>query len=353
MNLGELRDKIDAIDREIVRLLNERANLAKKVAEVKGDGPKFAPAREEQVIANVLKANTGPFKDESLKAIYREIIACTLSLEQPMRVSYLGPAGTYSEEAARKRFGVPAELVPYTTIDEVVKAAESGDVDVAVVPIENSTEGPVNRTHDLLLETSLRIIGQLDLQIHHQLLSKAKRLEEIKTVAAHPQALAQCREWLEKHLPNAKHQAMESNALAAQAAKDDPCVAAIAGKLAAEQYDLPVLAANIEDDKANTTRFLMLGTASTPPTGNDRTSIVCSVPNTPGSLGKLITILSDAGINMTKLVSRPSPTGLWDYVFYIDIDGHQEDEPIARALEAMKNQALFVKVLGSYPKEAK
>lgn len=353
MNLSDLRNNIDAIDIEIVRLLNERASLAKKVAEAKGDAPKFAPAREEQVIANVLKANTGPFTDASLVAIYREIIACTLSLEQPMRVSYLGPAGTYSEEAARKRFGVPAELVPCATIDEVVKTAEQGGASIAVVPIENSTEGPVNRTHDLLLETPLKIIGELDLPIHHQLLSKAKNVQEVKIVAAHPQALAQCREWLQKNLPDAKHQAMESNALAAQAAKDDPNVAAIAGKLAAEKYDLPILAADIEDDKANTTRFLLLGTVPTPPSGNDRTSLVCSVPNKPGSLGKLIAVLSDAGVNMTKLVSRPSPTGLWDYVFYIDIDGHQDDKPIAEALKKLERQALFVKILGSYPKETK
>lgn len=353
MNLSELRDKIDVIDAEIVRLLNERANLAKKVAAAKGGGPKFAPAREEQVITNVLKANTGPFANVSLVAIYREIIACTLSLEQPMCVSYLGPAGTYSEEAARKRFGVPAELLPCATIDEVVKAVEQGGANVAVLPIENSTEGPVNRTHDLLLETPLKIIGEINLPIHHQLLSKAKSLQEVETVAAHPQALAQCREWLQKNVPNVTHQAMESNALAAQAAKDDPSVAAIAGKLAADEYGLPALATNIEDDKANTTRFLVLGNTPTPPSGNDRTSLVCSVPNKPGSLGKLITILSDAGINMTKLVSRPSPTGLWDYVFYIDVDGHQDDAPIAKALDKLQSQALFVKILGSYPKEAK
>lgn len=353
MNIQELREQIDAVDRKIVELLNQRASLAQQVGEAKGKGTKFAPAREAQVIGNALKANTGPFTDAALKAVFREIIACCLSLEQPMRVNYLGPAGTYSEEAARTRFGVQAELVPCATIDEVVKAAEQDRTSVAVVPIENSTEGPVNRTHDLLLETSLNIIGELDLPIHHQLLSKAEKLEDVATIAAHPQALAQCREWLAQNLPNIKHQTLESNALAAQAAKDDPSIAAIAGKFAAEKYELPVLASNIEDDQNNTTRFLVLGNVPTPPTGNDRTSLVCSVPNKPGSLGKLIAILSEAGVNMTKLISRPSPTGLWDYVFYIDIDGHQDDEPVAKALEVMKGQALFVKILGSYPKEVK
>lgn len=353
MNLSELREQIDAIDREIVALLNKRAGLAQAAGKAKQGKMKFAPAREEQVIDNVLKANAGPFKDDSLKAVFREIIACCLSLEQPMRVSYLGPEGTYSEEAARNRFGAPAELVPCATIDEAVQAAEQGRADVAVVPIENSTEGAVNRTHDLLMSTPLKIIGELDLAIHHQLLTKAKSLQDIKTVAAHPQALAQCREWLQEHLPNAKHQAMESNALAAEAAEKDPQIAAIAGKLAAEKYGLAALATNVEDDPKNTTRFLMLGSQDVPATGNDRTSLVCSAPNQPGSLAKLINALAEEGVNITKLVSRPSPTDVWDYVFYIDIDGHKDDAKIVKALQALESQALFVKVLGSYPKGMK
>lgn len=353
MNLQNLREEIDDIDLQIVKLLNDRAKLAEDVAKAKGDAHKFAPAREAEVINNVLKANTGPFADESLVAVYREIIACILALEQPMRVSYLGPAGTYSEEAARKRFGAPAQLVPGATLDEVVQLVGQDRADVAVVPVENSTEGAVNRTLDLLLESQLKIIGEIDLPIHHQLLSKAKGQSEVTAVAAHPQALAQCREWLQKNLPNAKHLPMESNAQAAQAAAGDVSMAAIAGKLAASEYDLPVLAGNIEDDSDNTTKFLVLGTMDVAATGNDKTSLICSVPNKPGSLAELVNIVSGAGVNMTKLTSRPSATGLWDYVFYIDVDGHQADAPVAKALKKLRAQASFVKVLGSYPKEAR
>lgn len=352
-NVEKLREEIDSIDTQLVELLNKRARLAQEIGEAKGKGLKFAPAREAQVIDNVLKANSGPFTDESLETVFREIIACCLALEQPLRISYLGPAGTYSEEAARNRFGSMAELVPCATLDEVVQAAEKQKANLAVVPVENSTEGAVNRTLDLLLDTKLAIIGELDLSIHHQLLSKAKSLDDVTTVAAHPQALAQCHDWLQKHLPRAKQVAMDSNAQAAQAAQDNPHMAAIAGKLAARQYDLPALAANIEDDGANTTRFLVLGDMQVPATGHDKTSLICSVPNQPGSLGRLITILSDAGVNMTKLASRPSPSGIWDYVFYIDIDGHKDDAPVAKALKELESQAQFVKVLGSYPKGSK
>lgn len=353
MNVHQLREGIDEIDAQIVALLNKRAALAQAVGKTKGVGQKFRPAREAEVIKNVLAANNGPFTDESLQTVYREIIACCLALEQPLRISYLGPAGTYSEEAARNRFGSAAELVPCASFDEAIAAAEHRKADVAVVPVENSTEGAVNRTLDLLLETKLSIIGEMDLSIHHQLLTNAKKLEDITTVAAHPQALAQCREWLQANLPHAKQVAMDSNAQAAQAAQEQSHLAAIAGKLAARQYDLPALAENIEDDSSNTTRFLALGTMDTPPTGQDKTSLICSVPNRPGSLGELITVLSDAGVNMTKLASRPSPTGIWDYVFYIDIDGHEDNASVAKALKKLAAAAAFVKVLGSYPKEGK
>ncbi len=353
MGLQELRDQIDQTDAQIVELLNKRAKLAQAVGEVKGGGVKFAPAREAQVIATLLRANTGPFTDESLTAVYREIIACCLSLEQPMRISYLGPEGTYSEEAARRRFGAPAQLVPCATLDEVLLAAEKGQADVAVLPVENSTEGAVNRTLDLLLETKLQIIGEVDLAIHHQLLSKAQSLNSIEVVAAHPQALAQCREWLQRHLPDGEQRAVNSNAEAAKIAADDPSVAAIAGRQAAARYDLPIMAADIEDERDNTTRFLLVGGMPADPTGNDKTSLVCSVVNRPGALGELVAVLSDAGINMTKLGSRPTSTGVWDYVFYIDIDGHKEDAAVAAALQKLTDQTLFTKILGSYPKGSK
>jgi chorismate mutase / prephenate dehydratase len=353
MNVRRLRESIDEIDTQLVALLNKRARLAQEVGIAKGQGQMFSPAREAEVLKQVLELNDGPFTKESLSAVYREIIACCLSLEQPLSVSYLGPTGTYSEEAARNRFGAPAVLVPCATLDEVLQAAEKQKADVAVVPVENSTEGTVNRTLDLLFDTPLQIIGELDLAIHHQLLTEAQSLEAVTTIAAHPQALAQCHDWLHKHLPKAKQVAMDSNAQAAQQAKGKPHMAAIAGKLAARQYELPVLTSDIEDDSSNTTRFVMLGSIPVPPTGEDKTALICSVPNRPGALGKLITVFSDAGINMTKLASRPSPTGLWDYVFYIDIDGHQDEPAVKTALEKLNERALFVKILGSYPKTAK
>lgn len=353
MNLDQLRASIDTIDEQIVALLNERAALAQQVGRVKKNPVKYAPARVEQVLRHVLSVNNGPFKKESLMAVFREIVACGLALEQPLKVSYLGPAGTYSEEAARNRFGTPVELVPCDTLEQTVRAAEQGKADVAIVPVENSTEGAVNHTLDLLLQTPLKIVSELELAIHHQLLSRAAGLGDVTTVAAHPQALAQCRDWLHHHLPHAKQVAMDSNAQAAVAAEKDPGLAAIAGKIAASQYKLPVLATNIEDDSANTTRFIVLGDAPGHPTGQDKTSLICSVPEQPGALGHLINILSEANINMSKLYSRPSPGGLWDYVFYIDIDGHAEDPAVASALDGLRQRASFLKVVGSYPRAAK
>jgi len=353
MNVTELRRTIDKLDRRIVALINQRAGLAQEIGRSKGGGVKYRPSREDQVIRNVLAANDGPLAGEAIVAAYREIIAGCLSLEQPLRVSYLGPAGTYSEEAARKRFGTVAELVPCATLDESLATAEKEQTDVAVLPVENSTEGPVNRTLDLLMATSLGVVGEIELPIHHQLLTKAKKIADIETVAAHPQALAQCHGWLQQHLPHAHHQAMNSNAEAAEAAASQPRMAAIAGLLAAKQYDLPILARNIEDDSSNTTRFLVLSSTPTQSTGHDKTSLICSVPNRPGSLGKLIAVLANAGVNMTKLTSRPSPTGLWDYVFYIDLGGHRDDPAVARALDGLTAHASFVRILGSYPREVR
>jgi chorismate mutase/prephenate dehydratase len=352
MNLQGLRAEIDELDDQIVALLNKRAGVAQKVGAVKGRSQKFSPGREAEVISRALHANDGPFKDASLIAIYREIIGCCLALEQPLRISYLGPAGTYSEEAARKRFGAVAELMPCVTLDEVLAAAEGSNAELCVLPVENSTEGTVNRTLDLLHKTRLTVVGEIALPIHHQLLSKAEMLADIKIVAAHPQALAQCRDWLQKHLPHAEQRAMNSNAQAAQAAAADPALAAVAGALAAKKYELPALAQNIEDDHANTTRFMVLGRQGVSATGSDKTSLICTIPNRPGSLGKLITVLAEAGINMTSLTSRPSPTDIWDYIFYIDVDGHKDDPPVAKALAGLQDRAASVKVLGSYPKDA-
>ncbi len=350
MTLQDLRQQIDAIDQELVTLLGKRADLVLHVAKVKGEGVKFSPAREAQVINKVIAANKGAYDDKVIAAVFREIISGSLSLEHPLTVSYLGPAGTYSEEAALTRFGAMATLLPCLNLDEAIKAAEKGETQLAVLPIENSTEGTVSRTLDLLLQTQLKIVDEIALPIHHQLLTQAKTLADVSEIAAHPQALAQCRAWLAAHLPHAKQTATNSNAEAAVAAAKHPHMAAIASERAAHTYKLPILMANIEDDSSNTTMFVVVGNVQTHTTGKDKTSLICSVPNKPGGLGKLVTILSDAGLNMTKLESRPSPSGLWDYVFYIDIDGHTDDKPVASALKKLQDVTLFVKVAGSYPK---
>jgi chorismate mutase / prephenate dehydratase len=348
--LQTIRKAIDEVDEQIVHLLNKRAKLTQDVGHAKGPGIKLRPAREAEVLAHVKAVSTGPFRQDSLVTIYREIISCALALEQPLRVAYLGPPGTYSEEAARKRFGVAAVLVPCATVDEVVGAV-GGPADVALVPVENSTEGAVNRTLDLLLQTPAQVIGETLLPIHHQLLGPSAALADVRTVVAHPQSLAQCRQWLRHHLPHAKQVAVESNAQAAIQAAEHGDWAAIASAAAGARYKLPVMAANIEDDSANTTRFLVLGTVPVPATGHDKTSLICSIPNVPGALSRIISVLADAGLNLTNLESRPAASGLWDYVFYLDIDGHQTDLPVQRALEMLKPQALSVRVAGSYPKE--
>lgn len=350
LQLATLRSRIDDLDEQLVRLLNQRASIAQEVGAVKKTPMKFSPAREAEVVARAKQLNAGPLTDVTIEAVMREVISGCLNLEQPMNVSYLGPVGTYSEEAARKRFGTAATLVPCASIDEAVRTVEGRAADVAVVPIENSIEGSVGRTLDILLTTSLQICDEIQLPIHHQLLAKGGTLQDITEVVAHPQALAQCREWLTRHLPQTTQTAAASNGEAARLAGEQTGRAAIAGTRAAHLYGLSVLAASIEDDPSNTTRFLVLGAATSTPTGADRTSLVCSVPHKAGSLQEVLGIFAEQGVNLVKLESRPAPQGLWEYMFYIDIDGHQDDDMIACALGMLKERATFVKIIGSYPK---
>jgi chorismate mutase/prephenate dehydratase len=349
-DLENLRKEIDAINQELVVLLNKRAQVAQEIGKAKKGGPIYDPAREAQVIKKVVEGNKGPLSDEALTAIIKEVIAACRAIQEPLRVAYLGPEGTYSEEAARKHCGGASTYVSTDSIDEALRAAESGQAHVAVLPIENSTEGAVNRTLDLLLQTSLQICAEITLPIHHQLLGKAVAFEDIAEVCAHPQALAQCRGWLATHLPGVKQTPAASNAAAARVAAQNPTVAAIAGKQAAERYELPILQANIEDDPTNTTRFVVLGKNPTAPTGSDKTSLIWSVANEAGTLESALAVLSKNGVNMVKLESRPSKETKWDYVFYVDIDGHQQDEAVAKALRELQKQLKLVKVLGSYPK---
>jgi chorismate mutase/prephenate dehydratase len=349
-DLNELRKEIDEINQELVGLLNRRALVAQQIGKAKKGGPVYDPAREAEVIKKVLAVNDGPLDNEALTAIFKEVIAACRAIQEPLRVAYLGPEGTYSEEAARKQCGGSCVYVSCESIDEVLRAAESRRADVAVVPIENSTEGAVNRTLDLLLGTSLQICGEIMLPIHHQLLSKATALEDITEVCAHPQALAQCRAWLAAHLPGVKQTPTTSNAAAAKIAAQDPSVAAIAGKQAADRYQIPILHANIEDDATNTTRFVTLGKTSGAPSGSDKTSLIWSVANEAGTLEAALGILSRNDINMVKLESRPSKESVWEYVFYVDIDGHQQEEAVTKALHELTKQLKLVKVLGSYPR---
>lgn len=349
-DLAKYRKHIDQLDKQLVGLLSERAKVAQQVGAAKQGALVYRPQREKEVLDNIARANKGPLSEEAVRAIYAEVIAACRNLQHRLRVAYLGPKGTYSEEAALKLGGTTSEYIPCATIDEAIRAVEHGESDLAIVPAENSTEGTIHRTLDLLLTSPAHITGEIMLPVRHQLLTQARSLKDIQRVAAHPQALAQCQQWLAAHVPHAKLSTSNSNAEAARQASQDAFMAAIASLRASEIYTVPILATNIADASTNTTRFLVLGNQVVTPSGNDKTSLVCSLPNKAGSLHKFLGIFAEKSINITKLESRPAESGLWDYVFYIDIDGHQTDAPVVQALTAADEHAALVKVLGSYPK---
>lgn len=347
-SLENLRQQIDGVNTELIKILSKRAAIAQKIGKTKNGKAVYRPSREAQILDVVKKNNPGPLPDASIQTVFKEIIAACRNLEKQLKASYLGPAGTYSEEAARKHLGSTCDFVPYSTLDEVVRAVENDEADVAVVPIENSTEGGVNRTHDILLETSLKICGEIVLPIHHQLLSKSNTLNQITEVIAHPQALAQCRAWLDAYLPGAERRAAGSNSEAAKLAAGHSSKAAIAGRRAGQLYGLGALASNIEDDPSNTTRFLVLGNVPTQPTGKDKTSLVCSTPNKPGALAAVLDIFNKASINIVRLESRPARNCVWEYIFYVDIDGHSDDIAISGALKELASKTTLLKILGAY-----
>lgn len=346
--LATIRDNIDRIDDQILQLLAQRAECARQVGEIKR-GPLYRPEREAQVLRSIANKNPGPLSGEAIQGIFREIMSWCLALERPMQVAYLGPAGTFSAEAARKHFGGAPDFLPQATIDEVFHAVEAGGVDYSIVPVENSTEGAVGRTLDLLLSSSTHVCGEVSLRIRQHLMSQNHHLDAIKRVYSHSQSLAQCHDWLSQHLPNVMRTPVSSNAEAARLAAKDPDSAAVAGVAAAHLYELNILASNIEDDPNNTTRFLVIGKHDAKPSGKDKTSFICSAPNRPGSVYHMLQPLADHGVSMTKFESRPSRTGLWEYVFYVDIIGHFADPPVAKALDELKTKAGFLKILGSYP----
>lgn len=347
--LQKYREQIDRIDNELLKLFNQRAELAQQIGHAKGTGVVLRPEREAQVLQRVAQANTGPLSNQGVTQLFTEIMSQCRALEAPLRVAYLGPHGTFSEAAAFQRFGTACEGLPADSIDAVFAAVESGAANYGLVPVENSTEGAVGRTLDLLLTSSLNICGEVLLQVHQCVLSNESDLSLIRKVYSHPQSFGQCQGWLNIHLPHAERITASSNADAARMAAGEEFSAAIAGEQAATHFKLKVLAQNIEDDARNTTRFLVVGKQEVAPSGNDKTSLVMSAANRPGAVHDLLMPLAKNGVSMTKLESRPSRAGLWEYVFYVDIEGHQSDAKIAAAIVQLKQIAAFVKVLGSYP----
>ena len=354
-NLADLRVQIDALDKELLTLLNRRALVAEQVGEVKKlEGtPFFRPDRVAQVIEKIQQANTGPLKNEHVAAVWREIMSACLALESPVRVAYLGPAGTFSEQAALQYFGTSIEHVPCVSIDEVFRATAAGSASFGVVPVENSTEGVVSRSLDLLLNSPLHIVGEVSLMVRHNLLRLTDSLENIEVIFAHPQALAQCHGWLTTHLPHVERRAASSNAEGARLASTNPAWAGIASDRAATQFALHTAAHAIQDDAFNRTRFAVIclpqTLAAPSATGKDCTSLLVSVPNRPGAVHDILVPLKTHGVSMTRFESRPARSGEWDYYFYIDLQGHPSQDHVTAALAELQQLCAFYKVLGTYP----
>ena len=349
MSLDEHRKAIDALDREILERLNERARHAQAIGELKGGALAYRPERETQVLQGLHAENAGPLRNEHVTGIFREVMSACRALEQPLRVAYLGPAGTFSHAAVSKQFGTFVDAVPSPTFDDVFRAVESGQADYAVVPIENSTEGAVGRTMDLMVDTELTVCGEVKLRVNQNLLSNAGGLDKITRVYSHGQSLAQCVKWLAQHLAAVPRIAVASNAEAARLAAAEAGAAAIAGENAGAIYGLATLAPHIEDEPNNTTRFWVLGRQHVGASGRDETSLVMSCPNKPGAVYQLLAPFAAHGVSMSRFESRPARTAQWEYLFFIDLVGHRDDPPVKAALDELAKIAPFLKLLGSYP----
>ncbi|MDE2402151.1 MAG: prephenate dehydratase [Burkholderiales bacterium] len=353
--LADLRTRIDTVDQQLLALLNQRAQLAQAVGEVKkiDSSPVFRPDREAQVIDGLKAGNSGPIRSDSIAPIWREIMSACRSLEARLRVAFLGPVGTFSEQAALDYFGSSVDAMACPSIDEVFRATVTGSANFGVVPVENSTEGVVARSLDLLLQSPLTIIGETSLLVTHNLLSKKPQREGIKIVCAHPQALAQCQGWLSQNLPDAERRPVSSNAEGARLASQDDSIAALASARAASQYGLHVVQTAVQDEALNRTRFVVVTqTDKIPPaapTGHDCTSLIVSVSNRPGAVHDLLAPLKRHGVSMTRFESRPARSGQWEYVFYMDLAGHPAQDNVAAAMDELRAQCLFFKVLGTYP----
>jgi chorismate mutase / prephenate dehydratase len=352
-----IRKQIDSVDAELHELINRRAELARKVGVSKHKEGRlvdfYRPEREAEVLRMALARNRqGPLRDEEVLRLFREIMSACLAQEKPLKVAYLGPEGTYSQSAVLKHFGHSVRALSLASIDEVFQEVQAGNADFGVVPVENSSEGTVNNTLDRFMSTSLHICGEVELRVHHNLIGRMKDLAQVQRVCAHPQALGQCRGWLDEHLPGIERVPVSSNAEGARRARDEKGTAAVAGVVAAEVYALDILAPNIEDSDDNTTRFLVLGSKLLQPSGQDKTTILVSGSETTesGALFRLLEPLANHKVNLTRIESRPSRRRKWDYVFFIDLEGHAADGPVAKALAELRKRASLFRVLGSYPR---
>ncbi len=353
--LEPLRARIDALDEQILELLNERARTALEVGEIKksfdAGGPVLKPEREALVVRRLQDANPGPVPAEAIQAVWNQIISTCRGLESTLTVAYLGPQGSFSEQAAYEHFGHAISGLRCESFDEVFRAVEAGQADVGMVPVENSTEGAVNRSLDLLLNSSLKVLGERTIRIHHNLMTLTGGLDGVREVLGHSQALAQCQAWLSRNHPELDRLPVASNAEAARLAAEDPARAAIAGDAAAAAWGLSVVVSGIQDDPQNQTRFVAIGALDAGRTGCDKTSLILAVPNRAGAVYEMLAPLAAHGVSMTRFESRPARTGQWEYYFYVDLLGHREDEAVAQALAELKQQSAFFKLLGSYPRQ--
>ena len=349
-----IRDEIDGIDQQIQTLISQRAACAQKVADIKTQGGKvdavfYRPEREAQVLREVKNRNNSLLSDSDMMRMFREIMSVCLALEQPLKVAYLGPEGSYSHASVLRQFGSFAHPHAVSSIEKVFEAVEKGEVNYGLVPVENSSEGVVKQTQNALINTSLKISGEVELEIHHCLLSKNKLLTSIVKVVAHQQALGQCETWLQNNMPWAEIEAVDSNALAAQMAKKDATLGAIASEQAAQLYELKILESNIEDQNDNTTKFWVIGNEETGVSGEDKTAMILSMPNQSGALMDVLESFASRQISMKRIISVPSNDVKWDYLFFIDVEGHQQDKALSEALKEIKTKTAFFKLLGSFP----
>jgi chorismate mutase/prephenate dehydratase len=351
MGLDEWRTRIDEIDRQLLRLLSQRAELSLEIGRAKRESgePVLVPEREQEILDELTRLNSGPLPPGAVRAIWSEILSASRGLQRSFRVAYLGPQGTYTHLVAVRQFGSSAEFVPVRSIPEVFDEVERGRTDVGVVPIENSSEGVVNHTLDGLIDSELLICGEASLEIHHNLLSRAAELADVKRVFSHPQGLAQCREWLNRNLPDAEVVEMTSTSAAAEQAALDASTAAIASELAGQLYRVPALRERIEDYANNVTRFLTIGRRAAGRTGRDKTSILFSIRDEVGTLHRILEPFASARLSLTKIESRPTRRRPWEYVFFVDFQGHRDDPVTQGVLAAVRERCLFLKVLGSYP----